>query len=1154
MTPIKKLKSRRGITLVEVLTVVALMAIMLGLAMPNLLAESQRIEMTALDGYARSVAVAAQSRLYGMKNAGTAADSEYATLNDNNASKETEITIGEEQKAVRYVCNFGDTKTGGNMLLSGAITDLELLEKGKIVVVYDPETADILYVFYSEREFDVAKLFPTVTESFLTDNRIGVYRGEGAPVPERKVRVPDFECTYVFEDEVYLELKMSENPSSKLANKHIGLEIYAEVPPIQGDGTYDEIGIYFEGFFASGEYTTMKAGTIVGQDGIYPLTFESIQANGGTLRFAIDSLVTNAAGYGAATKYLRRQTSPQYVSAAENLLYPRESLETWFDPAKNPYLTVWYRENEEKVPPYVHDLLFGGKPVTDYVGVAEAMKLRVVISILSDTTRAAKGTPGASLYEKDEEYTPFEVVSTGVSPYFHALSNETNKVTLSSVRDLKNLKYVFQTENPIDNAELSQDITGQQLYDKLMNVRYALFDKSQSDETVMRSWNIYANTDTMTFDTINQTKPFTISGKSSSGRFAISGVGFGGRANVMGGLFPYASDLTVEHLDIIDCWVQRNGFKNDFLKMDNETGTITGINATYQNAISGTLVGMAVNCTFNDVHVYIDKDKQLQVESDSNTLDGYHQHTNKKTTNDFGYLRTSGVVAGGLVGIAIGSNGITTYTHGSYSHKDSTSTTFLNCSASANVGAELYDQTSKCLYSGGLVGVTMGDVRIENSFAACQLGGYYAGGLVGGVAKPGDWAFDNVAQYGVPDTGGNKNYNENGTSKDGKLTIENSFASGIILRQVRVGGGLIADIGGTHPEVADCYSSVKWQILPPTAYGTFEGDNENYFIAQTYFAVPVTTNIEAHFTCTGDVFSLSRTNNGVACANETDLAAKLKGSGTAWSSAAATHYWQREVQDRYDQKGDEGHSYPFLMPTGNNVFSGSWIMDTIIDEGGKAVSFYDKNSQRVANNFESTFVGLFCAYYDASWSNLRQRNVDAGIIYAKKFSEANGGVFLNGQELTGKWWMKNSQFEIPYVGLTTDVSYENGVYQFTGYAYNDSLFDPVKQDEYKSKFTGDEFITHNDTTFNWDYFGFYFGDMAQDAKWGGMPDDTSYYIKFDKEVQQNIAVRDTGNNVCKINPEDFGSREKTFSLSSTSAQIKWSETDGVFYVNDGGAA
>ena len=133
-------------------------------------------------------------------------------------------------------------------------------------------------------------------------------------------------------------------------------------------------------------------------------------------------------------------------------------------------------------------------------------------------------------------------------------------------------------------------------------------------------------------------------------------------------------------------------------------------------------------------------------------------------------------------------------------------------------------------------------------------------------------------------------------------------------------------------------------------------------------------------------------------------------------------------------------------------------------------------------------------------------------------------------------WMKNSQFDIPYVGLTTNVSYKDGAYQFTGYAYNDSLFDPVKQDEYKSKFTGDEFITHNDTTFNWDYFGFYFGDMAQDAKWGGMPDDTSYYIKFDKEVQQNIAVRDTGNNVCKINPEDFGSREKTFSLSK-SAQI-----------------
>ena len=76
----KKFKSKRGMTLVEVVTVVALLAIVLGLAVPNLVAESERIKMTALNGYARSVAVALQSEMYGMKNSGTVENSEYAAL------------------------------------------------------------------------------------------------------------------------------------------------------------------------------------------------------------------------------------------------------------------------------------------------------------------------------------------------------------------------------------------------------------------------------------------------------------------------------------------------------------------------------------------------------------------------------------------------------------------------------------------------------------------------------------------------------------------------------------------------------------------------------------------------------------------------------------------------------------------------------------------------------------------------------------------------------------------------------------------------------------------------------------------------------------------------------------------------------------------
>ena len=120
MNIIKKLKSKRGITLAEVLVVVAIMAIMLSIAVPDLLAESEKIKMSAMDGYARSVAVAVQSKLYGMKNAGTAEGSEYSLLG-NVAEKANIGTDGE--KTVKYVTNFGDKGAIGKAyLLSGALT------------------------------------------------------------------------------------------------------------------------------------------------------------------------------------------------------------------------------------------------------------------------------------------------------------------------------------------------------------------------------------------------------------------------------------------------------------------------------------------------------------------------------------------------------------------------------------------------------------------------------------------------------------------------------------------------------------------------------------------------------------------------------------------------------------------------------------------------------------------------------------------------------------------------------------------------------------------------------------------------------------------------------------------------------------------------
>ena len=65
----KKIKNKRGTTLIEVILVVALIAIMLLIAAPNVIAEKKQIDMAEMNSNARAVAVAVQSKLYGMKNA-----------------------------------------------------------------------------------------------------------------------------------------------------------------------------------------------------------------------------------------------------------------------------------------------------------------------------------------------------------------------------------------------------------------------------------------------------------------------------------------------------------------------------------------------------------------------------------------------------------------------------------------------------------------------------------------------------------------------------------------------------------------------------------------------------------------------------------------------------------------------------------------------------------------------------------------------------------------------------------------------------------------------------------------------------------------------------------------------------------------------------
>lgn len=112
--------------------------------------------MAELNGNARAVAVAVQSRLYNMKNTSTAS---YQYLNDDGAVPEKHF-LGDVEENVRYAKNFGteaQVNVGKSMLFSGALTDSELL-KGNILVIFKESTADVLEVYFSEKEFDVQEI------------------------------------------------------------------------------------------------------------------------------------------------------------------------------------------------------------------------------------------------------------------------------------------------------------------------------------------------------------------------------------------------------------------------------------------------------------------------------------------------------------------------------------------------------------------------------------------------------------------------------------------------------------------------------------------------------------------------------------------------------------------------------------------------------------------------------------------------------------------------------------------------------------------------------------------------------------------------------------------------------------------------------------
>lgn len=171
-------RGRRGFTLSEVLIAVAVLVVLAGLAVPNIIHYQRLLNMQALDGYAREIFLVAQNHMTARKSDGTL----------------TQLGVKAEADTA-YLSQ--DTITA---LMPSSALEGELMGNFFYVTYHKP-TGSVLSVTYGESEFryeeGLAAEGKTVQERMKAGTWIGYYTGQPAGNLSDEVQLPTPTLTIV---------------------------------------------------------------------------------------------------------------------------------------------------------------------------------------------------------------------------------------------------------------------------------------------------------------------------------------------------------------------------------------------------------------------------------------------------------------------------------------------------------------------------------------------------------------------------------------------------------------------------------------------------------------------------------------------------------------------------------------------------------------------------------------------------------------------------------------------------------------------------------------------------------------------------------------------------------------------------------------------